>query len=104
VVGEEDPSYPEAERLLWLADLPRRLETEAVGGPEADLQRYRHAAGAFFSGDMELALETWLELVGKNRELDADGARRALVAAFVALGPDHALTRTYRPRLASAIY
>jgi len=104
-IPEEDPGHEAAGRLLWLLRLRDRLaQGQVTAGTPGDLDLYRRATDAFFSRDTEAALQGWLELVGRNRALDEDGARLALLGAFEVLGGDHPLTRTYRPRLASLIY
>jgi thioredoxin-like negative regulator of GroEL len=48
---------------------------------------------------MEPALENLLELAASTRKARGEDARRAMVALFAELGPDHALTREFRRRL-----
>jgi putative thioredoxin len=106
-IPEEDPGYETARHMVHLAGLARWGRGDAPGptsGPEADLALYREAAvdlAAFRHAD---AAEKWITLVGRSRELDDDGPRRAVVALFAVLGPEDPVTRKFRPRLAAALY
>jgi putative thioredoxin len=75
-----------------------------VKGPEEDIALYREGIRGMREGDYGGALGRWLTLVERNRELDEDGARKALVALLVVLGEENPLTRDYRRRLASALF
>ena len=87
--------------IKWGAD-----ETSVKGdeSPEDSVARYRKAAHDLGSGNLEGALETLVDLVGKDRGLDDDGARRMAVALFSVLGEANLLTRRFRSRLASVLY
>lgn len=58
------------------------------------------AARALFDDEMETALAHLLELARQAPAYREDIGRRALLALFDMLGPEHALTRAYRSRLA----
>jgi putative thioredoxin len=66
--------------------------------------RYLEGAQALRQGRLEDAAEALLDVLRQDRALDEDGARRTLVALFTWLGDDHEVTRSYRPRLASAMF
>lgn len=50
-------------------------------------------------GQLADALASFLSLVGTSRKYRDDGARKAMVTLFEALGPQHELTREFRRRL-----
>ncbi|NUM64486.1 thioredoxin [candidate division KSB1 bacterium] len=77
---------------------------ESGGEPAADWQLYRQGIAAFRAGNYAGALEAWVEIVGRNRHLDEDGARKACVALFTLLGSEHEITQTYHRRFTSALY
>jgi putative thioredoxin len=101
---EDHPDRDLAPHLAHLRDLIRWGATGASSGESPDLTRYHEAARALAGGRYRDALETWIDLVAKNRALENDGARKSAVALFDALGPEHPVTLEYRSRLASALY
>jgi putative thioredoxin len=98
-------ALPGIERLLALGD-----EAAAAGGEEAaratlaanpkDLAaRYTLASALAARADYAGALESFLEVVSRDRKLEQDGARLAMLALFDQLGNQHPLTQDYRRRL-----
>jgi putative thioredoxin len=107
-IPEEAEHREAVEHFLRLRDLVRwergKDAGRAVTGPEADVALYLEGTRAVREGDYGTALEKWLTLVQRNRALDEDGARKALVALLVVLGEENPLTREYRRRLASVLF
>ncbi|PIQ61246.1 MAG: thioredoxin [Bacteroidetes bacterium CG12_big_fil_rev_8_21_14_0_65_60_17] len=66
------------------------LEGEDGVGP------YRGAIEAIREGQPGAAIDLLIEVLGKNRYLDDDGARKLGVALFTVLGPGHEVTRSKR--------
>lgn len=95
---------PEARAAPRIAALLVHLELidAAVGetGGDTDAERLALAARALFDDDPEAALGHLLELARRAPQFRDDIGRRAMIALFAMLGPEHALTRTFRPRLA----
>jgi putative thioredoxin len=103
-IPEDHELRSRAEDVRRLADI---LAAARKGHPEGagDLfPLYRQAALDAAKGDYAKALDAWLEILGRDRNFQDDGARKAAVALFTVLGDDHPLTREYRRKLASAIY
>lgn len=50
------------------------------------------------------AIEAWIEVLYRNRQLDDDGARKACVALFLWLGDEHEITKQYRRKFSSALF
>jgi putative thioredoxin len=72
----------------------------ALGRNAEDLEaRWALAGSLALRGEYAGALEQFLELVSRSRKFREDGARRAMIALFQRLGPDHDLTHEYRRRL-----
>ena len=71
--------------------------TEAAPSPATLLTL---AARALFEDDHETALRHLLEIAGQAPGYREDIGRRAMLALFAMLGPEHELTRRYRARLA----
>lgn len=65
---------------------------------------YVEAIGALARRDFDTALEGFIEVAGRDRSLDDDGARNACLAIFTLLGDEAAATREYRKRLARALF
>ena len=107
ITGDAD-AYAAAQHLLHLAGVVEwaRGEAPPPGGGGDDphtLALYREGAVAFGRNDPATALEKWVEVVGLDRELDDDGARKACIALFGLLGEDHPLTRDWRRRFSMAL-
>ncbi|HET9233754.1 MAG TPA: tetratricopeptide repeat protein, partial [Candidatus Eisenbacteria bacterium] len=107
-VPEDSEWYDAAQHFLGLRDLVRwrkgKDPNREVTGPDADLTLYREGIRDMENGEPDAALEKWLTLVQRNRDLDQDGARKALVALLTVLGDESPLTRDYRRRLANALF
>lgn len=80
------------------ADLAR-LRGEVEGRPDDLDARWILAGGLLRDGHHEEALEQLLELLQRSRSYREDGARRAMLAIFDELGPEHDLSREYRRKL-----
>ena len=65
---------------------------------------YLQAARAALKEDYETALQSFLEIVGRDRKYRNDGARKAMLTLFDRLGDENPLTKTYRRRLMSTLY
>lgn len=103
---------PEAARIR------ARLELLALvdATPIADLQRRAAASDSnlettfqlgvrrILQGDAESGLETLLALVKRSRAFRDDGARKAMLLAFEALGAQHAAVRKFQMQLSRALY
>lgn len=78
--------------------------SRAAEDPETVAKRWELGRALAVSADFEGALAEFLEVVRADRAFADDGGRRAMVTLFHVLGPDHELTREYRPRLAREIF
>jgi putative thioredoxin len=74
-------------------------EAAVVRDPNDREARYALASAMAAAGETEPALEQFLDLASRARKPRGDDARRAMVAIFDALGPDHSLAREFRRRL-----
>ena len=100
-----------SEALLAKIDLARAVEgldplnvLQAIVSANPDDLQARLNLGVCFlhDGDMELGFEELLRAASAG--LQAEEARHRMVQGFAMLGPDHAMTRNYRGRLASLLY
>jgi putative thioredoxin len=106
------PQYQAAQGWLTLGKLVAEADREAafellarVDQDPADLEaRYQLAAHQIGGQRNEDAIEHQLEIVARNRELREDGARKALLALFAALGDQHPLVASARRRLANLLF
>ncbi|MDZ7292503.1 MAG: thioredoxin [candidate division KSB1 bacterium] len=101
-IEEGNPFFNQANAIRTLHRLLHLAETP--GAPTNDWNLYRQGITAFTKGRYAEALDAWIELVGRNRQLDDDGARKACAALFTLLGSEHELTRKYHRRFSSALY
>lgn len=65
---------------------------------------YGEAISALTTRDFDAAVERFIEVIRKNRYYDDDGARKACVALFTLLGPEHPVTRKHRRVFDMALY
>ncbi len=79
---------------------PDDAAAELTADPANHGARLTLAARALFDDQAESALEHLLELARTAPEFRDDIGRRAMIALFNTLGPEHALTRHFRTALA----
>jgi len=117
VARQVPPEHPDGDLaqglvlLARLADLATRdgdFAAALSGGetpprPEA-VRRYREGAAELAAGRYGPALEAFIEVMGRDRALDDDGARQACIAVFRLLGEESEITRAYRRQFSSALY
>jgi putative thioredoxin len=85
-------------RLVELADDPSPL-------PEADARTpYLQGAEALAEKDFDRAVRHFIDAVQADRSYDDDGPRRACVALFTLLGPQHDVTQRHRRTFDMALY
>ena len=85
-------------RLVDLTDHPDDL-------PDAPAKEtYLAACKALAHRDFDTALDRFIEVVQTDRDYDDDGARKACVALFTLLGPQHDITQAHRRTFDMALY
>lgn len=65
---------------------------------------YARGIEAFKKHDYGAAIESWIDTVILDRQVDDDGARKACVALFKILGNEHEMTKKYHRRFSSALF
>lgn len=95
------PLFGRAQAALPLAEFLALAEAEHGGDLE---RRFGQAARAARAGDYGAAMDELLAIVTRDRSFRDDGARKALVALFAALGDSHPLVAQYRRRLANTLF
>lgn len=106
------PARAQAEALLLQAEFraevgetPEAEWAARVESNPADLgARWALAASCWLRGAHEEALAGLIEIVRRQRSYREDGARKALLALFQALGDAHPLTVRYRRTLSSVLF
>ncbi len=105
LAGLEEPRFSdviEAVRTLArLLDLQNNLSTLPEGEGR---EKYTAAIKALGEGDVESALQRFIQTIRIDRYYDDDGARKACIAIFKYLGEEHPLTQQYRRDFSSALY
>lgn len=105
LVAKIEDLSPFANKANAIRTLQRLANLKEAGGePKEDWKLYYEGIKAFKKGKYGEALEIWIELVSRNRQLDEDGARKACVAIFSLLGSEHELTQKYHRRFTAALY
>jgi putative thioredoxin len=95
---------PLRRRLQFFADAAAAggldaARAAAARDPADREARYALASALAASGENEAALRELLELASSARKPRGDDARRAMLALFADLGPEHPLTRDFRRQL-----
>jgi len=111
-VPADAPEYASAQGWLALADFfaqanghaPAELATQVWAHPNDLEARYQLAALLARQRQYAEAIEQLLAIVERNRGFRDDGARKALLALFVALGDQNPLTVEGRRKLANALF
>jgi putative thioredoxin len=96
-------------RLKFSADadsLPTRDAAEAAlaANPHDVAAKWAVATRAAAVGEYDEALSFFLQITQQDRRYQEDGGRKAMLDIFAILGPDHELSREYRPRLAGSLH
>ncbi len=95
------PWYTRAQAILPLADFLAVADQPAEGELA---QRYRQAAEMVRSGAYSGAMSELLAIVSRDRSFQDDGARKALLGLFAALGDEDPLVPAYRRKLANTLF
>jgi len=92
---EAEPEYADlSESLRMLCTL---LMRDPGSLPDGDSKAaYGAAVESLRSGDMDSALNRFIEVLRDNRYYDDDGSRKACIAIFRLLGEEHEITIKYR--------
>jgi putative thioredoxin len=106
------PEYTEAAALLATAQFQQYATDESEADLRAKIEanandlesRYALANLLAAKGEFAQAMEAFLEVIRRNRSYDDDGARKALLALFNIVGDNDPLTRSYRQKLANALF
>lgn len=97
--------YIDAIRTLYRLEKEYDDFRKNVNGDEKSAWKmYLNGIEGLKTGEIEKALESWIDVLPVDRELDDDGARKACAALFKLLGANHKLTRTYHRRFTSALF
>jgi putative thioredoxin len=93
-----------AENVQTLAELLHLAETPEDLPDEDGKERFLDALQALSEERFEEAVEAFIAVIQTNRYYQDDASRRAWVALFDLLGPEHEVTRTYRRTFDVALY
>jgi putative thioredoxin len=67
-------------------------------------ERYLSAIASLRSRNFGDALDSFIDVIRKDRFYDNDGSRKACIAIFRFLGEDHEITKKYRQVFSSVLY
>ncbi|MFQ5611821.1 MAG: tetratricopeptide repeat protein [Anaerolineae bacterium] len=80
------------------------LRAKIVSDPNDVASRYALASLLAAQQRYPEALEEFLEVVRRDRHYNDDGARKAMLALFTTIGEEHDLAKTFRRKLANALF
>jgi putative thioredoxin len=93
-----------AEAIKTFGELFLSLEDSTPLKEGAVRERYLSAIKSLRSQNFGDALDSFIDVIRKDRYYDNDGSRKACVAIFRFLGEDHGVTKEYRQVFASVLY
>lgn len=105
-----DEAHPMFDQVDAMRTLNRLQNSSKELGKEAEKYKteawklYAKGIDAFKKNDYGTALESWIDSIILDRQVDNDGARKACVALFKILGNEHDLTKKYHRRFSSALF
>lgn len=80
------------------------LRAKITADPNDINSRYALASLLATEERYDEALAEFLEIVRRDRKFNDDGARKAMLALFDLIGEDQHITKTYRQKLANALF
>jgi putative thioredoxin len=99
--SEEDPGY---DGVLAMRELKEILDKVPREDPCPAAEKMRVGCEAFLGGDFVTAAAEWINVVKADRGWQEDAGRRACVALFVLLGPEHPVTEEQRRALSAILF
>jgi putative thioredoxin len=93
-----------AEAIKTFGEMFLYLEDSTPLKEGAGRERYLSAIKSLRSQNFGDALDSFIDVIRKDRYYDNDGSRKACVAIFRFLGEDHGVTKEYRQVFASVLY
>lgn len=92
------------ESIKTLSRLANLSATGEAMPEEKGKTAYLEATIHLLNNEWDAALEKFIGVIQQNRYYDDDGSRKAVIAMFNLLGPQHALTRKHRRMFDMALY
>jgi putative thioredoxin len=80
------------------------LRAKISADPSDIASRYALASLLATEENYPDALAEFLEIVRRDRKYNDDGARKAMLALFNVIGENHAITKSYRQKLANVLF
>lgn len=106
-IEEGDPLYDQVEamRTLWrLKTDYSALKNIAQKNGSAAWKDYLNGIQEYLHDNYEKALDSWIDSIIVDRNVDEDGARKACVALFTLMGHENEITKKYHRQFSSALY
>jgi putative thioredoxin len=105
LVDSLDVAAPDLRQQREAVETLSRLLTDTPDLPDTEAAAtYREALDALREERFDAALSQFIDVVRIDRNLDDDGARKACVALFTMLGPEHPATKTHRRAFDTSLY
>jgi len=104
-IPEEHPLYARAAAIKTLNRLiSEQKRISAQDGDSEAGKAYLAGIESLRSKDFGQAIEYWVEAILLDKTIDDDGPRKACIALFSLLGPDHEITRKHHRAFTSALF
>ncbi len=106
-IDEAHPMFDQVDAMRTLNRLlnsSKELAKEAQKYNTEGWRLYVKGIDAFKKNDYGATLESWIDSIIVDRQVDNDGARKACVALFKILGNEHDLTKKYHRKFSSALF
>ena len=110
LVEDIDEAHSRFDEVEAMRELHRLLNSHKELKKQAEQHKteawklYLDGIYALQKRDYAKALESWIDVIILDRQLDDDGARKACAALFKILGGTHELTQKYHRRFSSALF
>ena len=103
-IEQDSPRFQAAEAVRTLARFGRILEDTSLLPDDPVRESYLEAVRLAADSRFDDAVGKFIEVIRANRAYDDDGARKAVIALFTMLGPEHAVTQKRRREFSGALY
>jgi putative thioredoxin len=103
-VEEDSLQFQPAEAVRMLARFAEVGRNPALLPDDPVRETYRDAMRLASAEKFDEAVVLFIEVIRTNRSYDDDGARKAVIAIFTLLGPEHPVTVNRRREFSGALY
>jgi putative thioredoxin len=103
-IEQDSAHFQKAEAVRTLARFAAVVREPSSLHDDPVRETYLDAVRLASGGSFDAAVEKFIAVIRANRQYDDDGARKAVIAIFTMLGPEHEVTLNRRREFSSALY